>query len=244
MTSRTDNKRGFTLVELLVTIGIIALLIGILLPAVTRMRQNALSVKCKAQLRDIGIALNFYSQQNRGVIYPIGPLDPKTGRWETLGCEPQWETMFPNPGPTYHGRHLRWPNYVFDPPVWNPPILTCPSDFDPVEEHSYILNKHLAVNFEKLVKVGPGMRGRSDSDILVMGEKKTDQMDYYMEATPASEFDRIVEPYRHGLKLGSNYLYLDWHVDLLPPASIKDSMDAWDPGGTDTTTKPTAPPTP
>lgn len=242
MDPRNGRKPGFTLVELLVTIGIIALLMGILLPAVTRMRQNAMSVKCKAQLRDIGIALNFYSQQNRGVIYPIGELDPKTHRWDTLGVEPKWDAMYTTPGPTFRGRHLRWPNYVFDPPAWNPPIMTCPSDFYPAEEHSYILNKHLAVNFEKLVKVGPGMRGRSDSDILVMGEKKTESEDYYMEARPASEFDRIVEPYRHGIKLGSNYLYLDWHVDLLPPSVVQNSMDGWDPGGADSTTQPTTPP--
>jgi prepilin-type processing-associated H-X9-DG protein len=51
--------------------------------------------------------------------------------------------------------------------------------------------------------------------------------DYYLEA---GEFDRVAEPYRHGLNNGSNYLKLDWHVDTLTKAQATDSqaMDPWD----------------
>ena len=48
----------------------------------------------------------------------------------------------------------------------------------------------------------------------------------------AGDFDppkAIVEPYRHGVKLGSNYLYLDWHVDTVPPEEAKESVDPWAP---------------
>ena len=41
-------------------------------------------------------------------------------------------------------------------------------------------------------------------------------------------FDRVVEPYRHGVKLGSNYLYLDWHVDIVAPKQAKGALDPWD----------------
>jgi len=35
--------------------------------------------------------------------------------------------------------------FVFKPAVWNPPVMTCPEDVEPAEEHSYILNDHLKV---------------------------------------------------------------------------------------------------
>ena len=60
------RKQGFTLIELLVVIVIIALLIGLLLPALARVREEARKTQCKANMRQIGIALTIYSQDNHG----------------------------------------------------------------------------------------------------------------------------------------------------------------------------------
>ena len=79
-TNQNCARRAFTLIELLVVIAIIALLVGILLPALAGARKSAWTVKCQAQLKQMGIAIQSYSDEQR---------------------PPRWISVLftPNPGP-------------------------------------------------------------------------------------------------------------------------------------------------
>lgn len=76
------RRRAFTLVELLVVIGIIAVLVGILLPSLNRARSAASLVACQSNMKQVGLGLLMYAAENRGSMpymfyYPR--FNPATG---------------------------------------------------------------------------------------------------------------------------------------------------------------------
>ena len=79
--STGTNFPGFTLIELLVVIAIIAILAAMLLPSLTRAKQQAQSAGCKNNLHHIGLALNLYTTDNDSK-YPFQrTIDRAPGGW-------------------------------------------------------------------------------------------------------------------------------------------------------------------
>jgi prepilin-type N-terminal cleavage/methylation domain-containing protein/prepilin-type processing-associated H-X9-DG protein len=75
---RLSSRCAFTLVELLVVIGIIALLISILLPTLSRAKEAANRAKCLSNLRQLGMAMVLYTMDNKGYFPAAGRADTQT----------------------------------------------------------------------------------------------------------------------------------------------------------------------
>ena len=121
---RPATRRAFTLVELLVVIGIIAVLISVLLPTLGRAREQARGIQCMSNLRQLGTAALLYTHDNKGVILPFGyttGVNDNVNIWPVIlvgsGYLPKTGITDVNDGRVAYNTAFFCPNARYDQPA-------------------------------------------------------------------------------------------------------------------------------
>lgn len=215
--SLAPRTRGaFTLIELLVVIAIIAILAGLLLPALARAKARAKACGCLSNMRQIGLAMNMYAEDNRGWLPATTHGTSESNSWIY--------TLAPYLGNVDH-------------------IRACPADPKAAERlaakaSSYVLNEYTSVDQrdpfgrlkETFRKLDALAKPTETHTVFIVAD--TVSPSTYNDHTHSrnwTTWDAVttdISPARHGTS--ANYLFADGHVASLKAEPLKKRIEAGD----------------
>lgn len=236
------KRAAFSLVELLVVIGIIAALLGVLLPALSRARQQAVRVYCKSNMRTLMLAEMMYVNENNGQLpfcnwqpnvnkvrlYGSGWLftAPRPGTWNPPSLAGEWSTIRPPMDGVRTG--VLWP-YINELKIYH-----CPAD-SPDNGNAWIGTEWLTSYIMNGAQCAYGATEKGEPGLKITQFANSSECTLLWEVMeqPYEGVSKVNGRWNDGASMpteeimsdrhykGANVAFLDGHVDWWEPDTFK-----------------------
>jgi prepilin-type N-terminal cleavage/methylation domain-containing protein/prepilin-type processing-associated H-X9-DG protein len=247
--SRSGCRCGFTLVELLVVLGVITVLVGMLLPTLSAAKQSAQRVRCLSTLRQMGLAAHLYLNESHDHYLPV--------KWGyNANPQPPWPPVPAGTVPSVVP-HLVWPNnpaFRKHLGLTNSKVSRVPAQYicpaatlawDSFTKDGYLITRSYGYNTTTLsgwanpptFYMGHIRRAvrrpwaklmfvdATDVTVGQGGSARWDQFGEAYEPPPNSKLG--ITAYRH--RRGANIVFFDAHAEWLPKGQVINNAMLWNP---------------